>query len=88
MDTTTNRGVGGSEDANGDRPSSARVKMFLEGIEEARSTARRTRWLGLGVAGVVGGVAVLTALGIVPVAAENVVLSASAIVAGFALSKA
>ncbi|HSO38919.1 MAG TPA: hypothetical protein VLT33_40600 [Labilithrix sp.] len=87
MDTTTKRRAHETPDPSGDRPSSVRVETFLAGIEEGHSTARRTRWLGLGVGAVIGGVALLTAMGIVPVEAENVVLSASAVVAGFALSK-
>ena len=70
-----------------DRPSFMRVETFLHQIEDRRRQARRTRWLALAVATAIGGVATLTALGIVPVEAENAVLSASAVVAGFALSK-
>ena len=76
-----------SLEGDADRPSSARVEQFLEVIEQDRTTARRNRWVGLGVGVVIGGVAFLTAIGVVPVAAENLVLSASAVVAGFALSK-
>lgn len=72
---------------DGDRPSFMRVETFLGQIEERRRQARRTRWLAFAVATAIGGVATLTALGIVPVEAENAVLSASAVVAGFALSK-
>ena len=75
----------GSEES--DRPSSMRVESFLHQIEDRRRQVRRTRWLAFAVATAIGGVATLTALGIVPVEAENVVLSASAVVAGFALSK-
>jgi hypothetical protein len=71
----------------GDRPSFMRVESFLHHIEDRRRQVRRTRWLALAVATAIGGVATLTALGIVPVEAENAVLSASAVVAGFALSK-
>ncbi len=70
-----------------DRPSFMRVERFLGQIEDRRRQVRRTRWLALAVATVIGGVATLTAMGIVPVEAENAVLSASAVVAGFALSK-
>ncbi len=70
-----------------DRPSFMRVETFLGQIEERRRAARRTRWIAFAVATAIGGVATLTALGIVPVEAENAVLSASAVVAGFALSK-
>ncbi|HSO35431.1 MAG TPA: hypothetical protein VLT33_23040, partial [Labilithrix sp.] len=75
MDTTTKRRAHEPPDPSGARPSKARVETVLAGIEEGRSTARRTRWLGLGVGAVIGGVALLTAMGIVPVEAENVVLS-------------
>ena len=70
-----------------DRPSFMRVESFLGQIEDRRRQVRRTRWLALGVATAIGAVATLTAMGIVPVEAENAVLSASAVVAGFALSK-
>lgn len=70
-----------------DRPSSMRVESFLHQIEDRRRQVRRTRWLALGVATAIGSVATLTALGLVPVEAENAVLSASAVVAGLALSK-
>jgi len=70
-----------------DRPSSMRVESFLGQIEDRRRQVRRTRWLALAVATAIGGVATLTAMGIVPVEAENVVLSAGAVVAGLALSK-
>jgi hypothetical protein len=70
-----------------DRPSFMRVESFLHEIDDRRQRARRSRWIALGVAVAVGGVATLTALGVVPPAAENAVISASAVVAGFALSK-
>lgn len=73
--------------ADDDRPSFVRVERFLEGIDERRTAVRRTRWLALGVGGLAAGVAILTALGVVPVETENLVLSAGALVAGFALSK-
>ncbi|MDB4937514.1 MAG: hypothetical protein JWP87_4486 [Labilithrix sp.] len=72
---------------DGDRPSSMRVESFLHGIEDRQNAARRTRWIAFAVAAAIGGVATLTAMGIVPVEAENAVLSASAVVAGYALSK-
>lgn len=72
---------------NTDRPSFMRVESFLGQIEDRRRQVRRTRWLAVGVATAIGAVATLTAMGIVPVEAENAVLSASAVVAGFALSK-
>jgi hypothetical protein len=81
---TTSRGTPSEE--NGDRPSFTRVEQFLDGVDRSRSAARRARWVSLGVGAVIGGVALLTAIGIVPVAAENLVLSASAVVAGLALS--
>lgn len=70
-----------------DRPSNARVAGFLDGLEENRRAARRTRWVGLGVGAVITAVVYLTAVGVVPVEAEGLVISASAIVAGFALGK-
>jgi len=87
MDTRSNPIAHQTEDPQGERPSFARVETFLEGIEEGRSSARRTRWLGLGVGAVIAAVALLTAMGLVPVEAESVVLSASAVVAGIALGK-
>jgi hypothetical protein len=84
-DITSDDGLETSE-AN-DRPSFMRVESFLGQIEDRRRQVRRTRWLALAVATVIGGVATLTAMGIVPVEAENAVLSASAVVSGFALSK-
>jgi hypothetical protein len=72
---------------DGDRPSSARVESFLHGIEDRRAAARRTRWIVLAVVTAIGGVAILTALGIAPVEAENAVLSASVVVAGIAFGK-
>jgi hypothetical protein len=74
-------------DGDDDRPSFVRVERFLNGIDERRTAARRTRWLALGVGGFAAGVAFLTALGVVPVEAENLVLSAGVVVAGFALGK-
>ncbi len=70
-----------------DRPSFMRVESFLGQIEERRRQVRRTRWVALAVATVIGGVATLTGLGVIPVGAENAVLSASAVVAGIALGK-
>ena len=70
-----------------DRPSFMRVESFLGQIEERRRQVRRTRWVALAVATVIGGVATLTGLGIIPVGAESAVLSASAVVAGIALGK-
>ena len=49
----------------GDRPSFARVEQFLENIERSQRAARRTRWVSLAVGGVIGGVAFLTAIGLV-----------------------
>lgn len=70
-----------------ERPSSARVKEFLDVIERDRMAARRSRWVGLGIGAVAASVAFLTAMGVVPMAAESVLLSASAVAAGLALSK-
>ena len=70
-----------------DRPSLARVESFLDAVDERRESARRTRWIGLGVVAAVGGVALLTALGAVPIEAENVLVSASAVVAGLAMGR-
>jgi hypothetical protein len=75
------------DEHDGDRPSADRVERFLAAIEEERTSAARRRWLGIGVGALIGGVAALTALGIVPVGAENMVLSAGAVVAGLALSR-
>jgi hypothetical protein len=76
-----------ADDEEADRPSFARVERFLQGIDERRDAARRARWVVLGVATAIGAVATLTALGVVPVEAENAALSATAVVAGFVLSK-
>ena len=75
------------DDLDSDRPSFARVESFLRSIEERRHAARRTRWIVLAVATAIGSVATLTALGVVPIEAENAALSATAVVAGLALSK-
>jgi len=87
MSTTSSDSTHAPDDAPADRPLNPQVERFLEDIEGSRSSARRARWIGLGVGAVIGGVALLTAIGIVPVAAEDVVLSASAVVAGLALGK-
>jgi hypothetical protein len=73
--------------ADDDRPSLARVESFLAAVEGKRAAARRTRLVALGVVAAVSGVAFLTAIGVVPVEAENVVVSASAVVAGLAMGK-
>jgi hypothetical protein len=87
--STTSRGAPHDSDRDeGDRPSFTRVEQFLDGIERGHRAARRTRWVSLAVGAVIGGVAFLTAIGVVPVAAENLVLSASAVVAGLALTNA
>jgi hypothetical protein len=78
-------GVRGAEPD--ERPSSARVESFLDDVEEQRKSVFRTRLIGLGVVVTVAGVALLTALGAVPVSAENVVVSASAVVAGLAFGR-
>jgi hypothetical protein len=70
-----------------DRPSFARVESFLAAIDERRRAARRARWIVFSVATAIGTVATLTALGLVPVEAENVALSATAVVAGLVLNK-
>ena len=70
-----------------ERPSDPRVERFLHGIERNQQAARRTRWIGLGVGAAIAAVAYLTAIGIVPVEAENLVISAGAVVAGLALGK-
>lgn len=70
---------------DGDRPSYERVESFLQTIEADRHAATRTRWIAFAVAAAIGGVATLTALGIVPVEAENAALSATAVVASFTL---
>ena len=75
------------DDRDGDRPSFARVESFLAAIDERRHAARRTRWTMLAVATAIGAVATLTALGVVPIEAENVALSATAVVAGFVLTR-
>ena len=75
------------DETEADRPSLARVESFLEAIDERRHAARRTRWMVLGVATAIGAVATLTAFGVVPVAAENAALSATAVVAGFVFSR-
>jgi hypothetical protein len=70
-----------------DRPSFARVESFLASIDERRRAARRTRLTMCAVATAIGAVATLTALGVVPVEAEEVALSATAVVAGFVLTR-
>ena len=70
-----------------DPPSIERVERFLDGMDARRMAARRTRWVALGVGGLIAGVATLTALGVITVEAEHVVLSAGAVVAGLALGK-
>ena len=88
MRTTSNPSTQAKDDAvGGDRPSNPRVDQFLAGIEEGRSTARRTRFLGLGVGALIAAVALLTAIGLIPVGAESVVLTASAVVAALTLGK-
>lgn len=77
--------AGYDADENDDRPSFMRVEAFLGCIEDRRRLARRTRWIALGVATAVAGVAILTAIGAMPVQAENVVLSATAVVAAVKL---
>lgn len=74
-----------SVEEDADRPSFARVESFLEAIDERRVAARRTRWIVFAVATAIGAVATLTALGIVPIEAENAALSATAVVAGLVL---
>jgi hypothetical protein len=76
------------DDEDAERRSFSRVEDFLDGIERDRSAARTTRWVGLAVGATIGGVALLTAIGLVPVSAENLILSASAVVAGLTLGKA
>jgi len=85
--STTDHGPEDDGFAENDRPSFMRVESFLGQIEERRRQVRRTRWVAVAVATVIGAVATLTALGVVPVGAENAVLSASAVVAGIALGK-
>lgn len=72
-------------DESEDRPSFARVETFLSSMDERARSARRTRFIAVAVGATIAGVAFLTAIGIVPVEAENVVLSASVVAAGFAL---
>jgi len=86
MGTTSDR----SQDdtfAPDDRPSSARVARFLDGLEENRRVARRAQWVGVGVGTVIAPVVCLAAAGVVPVEAEALAISASVIVAGLALGK-
>ena len=85
--STTHDGQDDDGFEESDRPSFMRVESFLGQIEERRRQVRRTRWVALAVATVIGGVATLTGLGVIPVGAENAVLSASAVVAGIALGK-
>ncbi len=88
MRTTSNRSTHAKhDDAGADRPSNPRVDQFLAGIEEGRSTARRTRFVALAVGALVAAVALLTAIGLIPVGAESVVLTASAAVAALTLGK-
>ena len=75
------------DEDDADRPSFARVERFLQSIEARRHAARRTRWIVFAAATTIGAVATLTALGVVPVEAENMALSATALVAGLVLSK-
>lgn len=75
------------DEDDADRPSFARVERFLQSIDDRRRAARRTRWIVFAVATTIGAVATLTAFGVVPVEAENVALSATAVVAGLVLSK-
>jgi len=49
--------------------------------------ARRAQWVGVGVGTVIAPVVCLASAGVVPVEAEALVISASAIVAGLALGK-
>ena len=70
-----------------DPPSLARVESFLAAIDERQHAARRTRWTMLAVATAIGTVATLTAFGLVPIEAENVALSATAVFAGFVLTR-
>jgi len=75
------------DDDDADRPSFARVERFLQSIDERRHAVRRTRRIVFAVATTIVSVATLTALGVVPVEAENAALSARAVVAGLVLSK-
>ncbi|MDB4941660.1 MAG: hypothetical protein JWP97_1194 [Labilithrix sp.] len=87
MSTRTVENPRAHDDTTSDRPSHDRVEVFLDGLEESRGKAMRTRWVGAGVGALIGAVALLTAFGIVPVSAENAVLSASAAFAAYALGK-
>jgi len=75
------------DEQDAERPSFARVESFLEAIDERRLAARRTRWIVFAVATAIGAVATLTALGVVPVEAENAALSATAVVAGLVFTR-
>jgi hypothetical protein len=76
-----------SEEDDVDRPSFARVESFLQAIDDRRHAAKRTRWIVFAVATAIGAVATLTALGVVPVEAENAALSATAVVAGLVFAR-
>lgn len=76
-----------TDDQDADRPSFARVESFLATLEERRHAARRTRWTMFLVATTIGAVATLTGLGVVPIEAENVALSATAVVASFVFTR-
>jgi hypothetical protein len=76
------------DELSDDPPSGARVERFLHGIEEEQRIATRTRWVGLGVGTAIAGVSYLTAIGLVPIEAESVVVSAGAVAVGLALRKA
>jgi len=86
MSTTSDRSQDDAFPPN-DRPSSARVASFLDGLDKNRRDARRAQWVGVGVGTVIAPVVCLASAGVVPVEAEALVISASAIVAGLALGK-
>jgi hypothetical protein len=75
------------DDLPDEPPSQARVERFLHGIEREQRVATRTRWVGLGVGTAIAGVSYLTAIGLVPIEAESLVVSAGAVVVGLALGK-
>lgn len=67
---------------NDERPSEERVSGYLEGIDEQRARARRTRIIAVGVGIVTAAVAYLT-----PPEARNLVASAGAIAVSVAIGK-
>jgi hypothetical protein len=69
------------------RESEERVSSYLDGLKRGESLARRSRMMTVAAGLALGAVGLLTAIGVVPTEARELVAGAGVVVVGYAMSR-